>query len=194
MYSSCREYRGESVVHFGDAESVAPSSAAAAERPIGLPRGLRIVLALDREVDSETAAAGDAIAAEVVKDVSDPRTKRVLVPAGAVARGRIIRLAHQLTPWPYFLVAILFETLEWKGGAAQFSAVVDPRFGPLGSFSVSVTDLESERKGGRVMPLAMSPGAEFSTGRTLVFPSTASRYVVPRGYESHWQTGATVPR
>ncbi|MBZ5619721.1 MAG: hypothetical protein LAQ69_13505 [Acidobacteriia bacterium] len=81
-YSACREYRGESVVHFDETEPVAPTSPPVADLPTGgLPRGLRILLAFEKEIDSETAAAGDPVVAKVRKDVIDPRSKRILVPA-----------------------------------------------------------------------------------------------------------------
>ncbi len=194
-YSGCREYHGESVLSFGDApEEQQPSTSktnGGDQDETKLPAGLQVVLALQTEVDWKTAAAGDAISAILRKDIVQRDPKRVLVPAGAIARGRLVRVAHQVKPPATFYLGINFETLELKGRTIPFSASLDPKEGPLRNFVVTVDQLAAERRSGPRPAPTLPPDAEISRGQTLVFSSPVKYYVLPRGYQTHWITRAS---
>ena len=179
-YSACREYHGDSAVHF-DAPEPAPQKRGqtgfSSGRP--LPPGLPVMLALDAAIDTGTAAAGDAISARLLADVVEVSSKRVLAPAGAVVRGRITHLEHHLQGGSYFLVTLTWDTLETAGVTSPFTAILDRPLRILdpakpSPCSESVQQVESH---GRL-----------EGGGTLVLPSHGGRYVTPRGCESGWLT------
>ncbi len=193
-YSGCREYHGETVLSFGDAPAEQQPTArgtSRGEEETKLPAGLQVVLALQSDIDWKTAAAGDPINATVRKDVVQRDPKRVVVPAGAIARGRLVRVAHQMRPPPTFYLAINFESLESNGRTIPFSASLDPKEGPFRNFVVTVDQLATERRTGARPAPTLPPDAEISRGQTLVFPSPGKNYVLPRGFQTHWITRAS---
>src|ERR1019366_8560992 len=100
-FSPCRQFRGESTVHFGNAPATAaapadapqplhlppnlavsvellqpnaPATAAApadAPQPLHLPPNLAVSVELLQPIDTETAAAGDLIAGRLAKPIFD---------------------------------------------------------------------------------------------------------------------------
>ncbi len=123
-YSECREYVGESTIHFDDpvpeeknvAEAKsAPGSAAPGPLRRGLvPPGLRFRIALASPVHAETAAAGDALAGVVLDEVRDPAGALVAAP-NDIVRGHILRLEQYTFPAFRWIFAIRFETLQHEG-------------------------------------------------------------------------------
>jgi len=176
-FTDCREYQAESALRFGSAPSASVSKGGTNAQPHEpLPAGLALELRLIGEIDSDTAAAGDRVAATVVNAVHPPKSTEVLVPAGAVAHGRITRMEHRLLPFPYFLIAISFYSLE-AGGE---------------SWPLSVKrDLDDELARAR-MGLAL-PGQPIrvTAPNAFVFPSSGKRYVLRSGSVSRWVTVAS---
>jgi len=171
-FSSCREYHAESTVRFGDEPEAGGSGAKPGDEQRGsLPEGVSLTLAFTAPIDTDTAAAGDWITAKVTSAVREPKSKRVLVPAGALARGRITRMRHNLGWQPHFLISILFETLEINGEARPFTARLD----------------RSEEPPMVRTTVARPPAGDAST---LVFVTPKDRYVVPAGYSAKWLTVA----
>jgi hypothetical protein len=112
-FSGCHEYTAESSLRFDTPES--PSSAKiSTQPPAPLPPGLSLTLALLAPINPASAAAGDAISAEVSTAVRAPHSKQILVPAGAIAHGRILQMRHRYNA-SRFLISIRFETLEANG-------------------------------------------------------------------------------
>jgi hypothetical protein len=110
VFSGCREYGAESSLILGGEAPSGPKEAAA--KPArALPPGLSLMLALATPIDTNTAAAGDAISAKVTKSVRAPKSGEILVAAGAIARGRILQLRHEAASGK-FLIAIRYDTLE----------------------------------------------------------------------------------
>jgi len=194
-FSACREYHGESVLHFDGASAVdraeAPNTPAPATEGAKLPAGLQVVLALEGAINWNTAAAGDPIVARVRKDITEGKLKRVLVPAGAIVHGRLTRVAHQVRLPATYYVSIRFETLENNGKTTPFSVKLDPHEGPLKHYVVTVDQLAAEGPRGPAPVPRLPPDAEFSWGQTLVFQSTDKNFVLKRGFESHWLTTDT---
>lgn len=185
-YSACKQYRAESTIHFGPSNSQARGTAhAVLPRRTAVPRSLGVSLVLETAIDTETSAAGDVVAARVGKDVVESRSKRVLIPAGAIVRGRITLLEHQLTGPPYFQIAIRWDTLEAGGSTQAFAAMLDAKAGYLKEYVIDVKELAAER---RDQVPKLPSRYPVSAGRTLVFPSSQPNYVVPRGFVSSWVT------
>ncbi len=145
-YSGCRQYLGESTIHFeGENSSGSPESSSgnnvAALLP--LPPKTRLHIRISPPLDTATAAAGDQIIGVVTSQVKD--NGRVLASTGDKLLGRIVRLEHVTTtpsvapPPPSaqqaaqmqlfgqrqptgitstWVLAVVFDTLE-RGGATQ---------------------------------------------------------------------------
>jgi hypothetical protein len=178
-FSSCHEYHTDSTIRFEEAPEAetARGESAAAERH-GLPVGLSLALALTAKIDTNTAAAGDLVTAKVARAVREPKSKTVLIPAGAIARGRITRMRHRIGGPDDFVILISFDSVEING-------VASPLFIRLDSAAqlerARITNLSASRRS-RMMD---HQGPE--TWGALLFPAAKS-YVVPAGYESEWLT------
>jgi hypothetical protein len=112
-YSDCREYVGESTIHFDDVDGAPGTAASKALLQPLLPK-TRLLIGLSKPIRTETAAAGDAVEGILLRDVTDKKL-------GAIARaqdrvhGRILRLQQWMTPPPRWYVAIRFDTIERNG-------------------------------------------------------------------------------
>lgn len=177
-FSDCREYRAESEIVFDAQPDIESSVAPRAGRGrVALPIGLPVTLALVAPIDTATAAAGDPVEAKVLKPVRRPGSPEELIPAGAVARGRIRRVEHRLLPTPYFLIAMSFNRVEIQGVLFPFVARCEP-------------DADRARELG--VNLAMGEAGVWSWGvGTFLFPTNKSRMAIPAGFESRWFTLAT---
>jgi hypothetical protein len=180
-FSSCREYHAESTIRFeeeAEPGTAAATQSAAASRP--LPEGLSISLALTARIDTATAAAGDAVSARVTHAVRDPKSKATLIPAGAIAQGRIARMRHRVGGPDDFVILIAFDALEVNGKSSPLFVKLD-----LIDQLERARTLIANRRGSRVMS-AQGP----ETWGAFVFSATGPRYLVPAGYESTWRTVA----
>jgi hypothetical protein len=112
-YSDCREYVGESTIHFDDVDAAAGTAASkAALQP--LPPKVRLLIGLSKPIRTETAAAGDAVDGVLLRDVTGKKL-------GAMARvndrvhGRILRLQQWMSAPPRWYVVIRFDSIERNG-------------------------------------------------------------------------------
>ena len=110
------------------------------------------------------AAAGDPVTAKVRDAIVEPASKRILAPAGATVKGRILRMEHHLVSPASFRIAILFETLEADGATRPFIADLDSKAGRLGEFTISAAELANAQSGSAA---ALRPNTEYTAGRTL---------------------------
>jgi hypothetical protein len=175
-YSACHQYTAESTIHFDSgAPSGGPAPKLASRGAAALPAGLHVTLVLTEPIDSGTAAAGDTILEKVRKPVRGHHSKQVLIPAGAMVRGRIIQMRRWLQSPKHFTIGVLLETLEMHGVSMPFYAV-----------------LERQDSSDRGMPVYLPlPGQSFLVG-TFVVPD-GGRNVMRRGYQSEWLTVAPPP-
>jgi hypothetical protein len=186
IFSGCREYQAESALVFDEA----PDTESTAARPLfhmpaALPIGLPVTLALSAAIDTDTAAAGDLVSAEVVQSVSrpgsgEPGSTQTLIPAGAIVHGRITRVEHHVFPKTFFLIAMSFNRLEVLGTPSPFAARFDPSAELTQELGVDL----SVQGGGVVF---------WNTG-TFLLATKKNRVVLPAGYQSTWSTLATPGR
>ncbi len=126
-FSSCRQYSGESVLTFGDAPETKPDAAPAPTRVFDLPEGVDVEFTVVKEIDLYKAAIGDPIYARVDKDVKQKND--ILIPKGATATGRIVRLERNET---FLMLGVEFPEIESPGllahmkGGLQGTAGVVP--------------------------------------------------------------------
>lgn len=172
-FTACREYHAESSVSFDDTDSLS-AAASANKQPHGsLPEGLSLTLRLTSAIDSDVAAAGDAVTATVSHLVRDPKTHATLVPAGAVAHGRISRMEHVFLPATQFIVGILWESVTFGADSVPFAAIPDR------SRNVLLAQPAGQL---RRRPMPVGPAD------ALTFPSVEKRHVIRAGEEISWVT------
>jgi hypothetical protein len=121
-FEACKQYTGESTVHFDVDESA--SAAGQTAVAIALPPNLRLEASLRGPVDRAESARGDLLYATVVSDVK--RSGKVIVPKGSVLTGRITRIqTRTVRSLVYFSVGLRFHAIEFGGRHGDFSAEVE---------------------------------------------------------------------
>jgi len=178
-YSACHEYSVESSLRFDDTDDSAVTANAPAPSAFHLLPGTILTLALLNPIDAGTAAAGDAVTAKVSKPVRSKDAKEVLVPAGAIAHGRILQMRRQHTS-SQFLISIAFETLEMNGALSPISVQLE-------------RDVKAERRTekeiqSRLQGLPLPPPATGEKGSLFAMPAKSGGYVMAAGFESTWIT------
>jgi hypothetical protein len=112
--SRCKQYSGESTLSFedvGDAEG----STSKPIRILEFKPHTELELALDFELNHESFAVGDAIQAVLKNEIRDG--KNVIAQKGSVAKGRILRLEHQVGDYSTYNVTLQFDELvgpDWR--------------------------------------------------------------------------------
>jgi hypothetical protein len=135
-----------------------------------VPRDLRVELQFDSDIDSDVAAAGDAISATVTLPAI---AYGYLMDAGAKVTGRIVQMTHAGSA---FFIAVAFDTVEQKGVASRFYAkLISPP---------SATETGSHKLTGHGMPGWPHGTLEFQVSKRQ------RRYVIPAGFKSIWVTVA----
>lgn len=115
-YSNCHEFRAESTLSFNTVPDVSGETKAKSivqDLP-PVPQNRLLKLALNAPIDSDTAVTGDPIQAHVTKSVKG-KDGRVVLPAGAVAHGRILRLVRYAYPFDAVELILSFDGLEIGG-------------------------------------------------------------------------------
>jgi hypothetical protein len=180
-YSACHEYSVESSLRFDDTDDVAVTAKAPAPGAVNLPPGLILTLALLNPIDADIAAAGDAVTAKVSRVVRSKDAKEVLVPAGAIAHGRILQMRRQRT-FSQFLISIAFETLEMNGAVSPISVQLE-------------RELKAEKKTekeihSRLPGFSLPPPPPGDQGSLFAVPAKKGGYAMAAGFESNWITVA----
>ncbi|MBI3684620.1 MAG: hypothetical protein HY235_29975 [Acidobacteria bacterium] len=140
-FNNCRQFSGESVLSFDEAPR-GPAAEKRAPVRITLPEGLEFGLRLETAVESGSSAVGDAVHATVVRDVK--QKGQVVVPKGAVVKGRLTRLERVSgTREPYWIVGIEFTRVEFENSSGSFRARMAPVSTPGLDFRVG--DVERAR-------------------------------------------------
>jgi hypothetical protein len=113
-YSSCRAFGSESVFK----PDVDATVQAAPSRPVvkaaPLQAGLSLKIQLRSKIDGETSFAGDS-ADGVLAEPLIGKDKKILVPAGALVQGRLVRLEQHFLPAEYWSVGLRFQSIMIDG-------------------------------------------------------------------------------
>lgn len=119
-FSSCRKFQGESQLVFLDPDFAGLEEEAEPVREVEIPKGIRLGMILTSEIDLRSSAIGDAAEAELDRAIE--RDGEVIVPKGAIASGRIVRLDRTAG---YYILGIRFTDLEWPGSHARVTPVFE---------------------------------------------------------------------
>ena len=180
-YNACRQYAGESVVKFGDPPPDEPAAATEPPAPISLPAGVTIELKLEHEIVGRRIAIGDPIRAVTSRDVR--KDGATLVPKGAVLRGRVSRWQHRRAQFDYWVLGLIFDTIEFDGRRGEFHGV-----------------LQSIASVGPQAPVMAAESRTASWGRSLGYPKIqgapseavlllrGGQGQLPRNFAMAWRT------
>jgi len=127
-FASCREFKSESTLAFGEgqtADRVAPNAAAAA---LKLPPRVPVTVELTTSIRGDQAAAGDRIEGRLVTAIRDSQKQAALAPEGALVVGRLMRVETLVSPLD-LTIALRWETLEVNGMKIPLSLVPNRRIG-----------------------------------------------------------------
>ncbi|MBC7924854.1 MAG: hypothetical protein H7039_04285 [Bryobacteraceae bacterium] len=187
-YASCREYKSESTLLFqevppereGTTTTVSESPLPAGSR---LPGGLRLDVRLKTPIDSKTTANGDLIQGTLAKPIRGA-DGRVLVEAGAVLYGRVMRLEQRFLPTRYFVLGLRFDSLKVDGKTVPLTLVALPArdSGVAGSQSTDRLQLQPRAAGIGPFPIESRPGVG-----TFLFRQR-DRLELDRKFLTEWET------
>lgn len=120
-YSACHEFRADAELRFDDPET-GPSQAVQRAGPLApLSAGITMFLSLETPIDTDIAAAGDAVIAKLRSALHDEASGRRF-PAGSLVRGRITRLERHREFPDYFLIGVEFRSIESEGNGYPLTA------------------------------------------------------------------------
>ena len=179
VYSNCHEFRGESELKFEPPPDPGSAGPRAPPVPVStLPPGLPFKLALTQNINTATAAAGDVVTAKLTTDIRD-ESSRILVPAGAIVTGRIVKALYRYTRPSSLTVSIKLESLSDRGESRPIWAAAAP-----------VTSRTLKRNAYLLTQTQLGPlNVPDDDGvSALTFPNVKPGYVVPRGMETSWRT------
>lgn len=181
-FRNCRQFVSESSISFHHRpEPPAPNEPARA-KPALPPRAV-LELELETEIDPAKAALGDPVRAVVVRPVREGG--RVLVPAGAVAVGRLVRLERQEQPLEHYIIGLEFHTLETGTAQAELRATMR-KAGPSAGLIEQAKRLDPTFDPRRKRPFMQILVNEQQRGQGILH-WRAKYPVVAKGLRMHWE-------
>jgi hypothetical protein len=180
--SACRQYLGESKISFTDDPEAETVAQAPANELINMPGNMYLDVRLKTDVRADTAAIGDPVTAELLRDVK--ANGGVLVPRKAELRGRIVSLRLQRGSMKYHVVGIGFD--EFVSGRTRGrlrAKLVEAR---VAGNTVSTNPLDLRRFGGGRF------GSGWIEREQVVAPgilfAAPGRVLLPAGMQMVWRT------
>jgi hypothetical protein len=131
-------------------------------------------LALDFELNHESFAVGDAIQAVLRNEIREGKT--VIAQKGSIAKGRILRLEHQVGDYSTYNITLQFDELlgpDWRAPLKLRFSRTDP---PTGT----PPDMRAQ---GQTVRLVTVPDTQ--PNGFLVF---SKKLKLSRGFTTIWQT------
>jgi hypothetical protein len=106
-FAACHQFTGESVLTFGEPGPAGSSTEPAQKAELELPADLGLTLSLLDPIDTQTAATGDPVRAQLSSDLKFKG--HLLLTKGAIASGRISRLERHDN---FTLLGLIFTDAE----------------------------------------------------------------------------------
>jgi hypothetical protein len=176
VFHDCREFQAESEVHFSAPTSEPAKPVLPHEARPPLPGDLDVELRLETTIDTDTAAAGDPISATVVRDVHRPRSKEVLIPAGATVHGRVTGVQRRFVPADSVFIGLSLQSVEFGGESMPFAA----RVRPVDLYQGYQGPFHGDTR-------SFSPHTPVGPVSSFSFPNER-RHVLTAGTTWHWET------
>jgi hypothetical protein len=176
-FSGCREYLGESSIHFETDGALHSGTSAEQKSAVeDIPPGLPFTLELRDALDTATAAAGDRFTARLASSIRNYQG-HTFAPRGALVQGRLLRVQTFYGTPKESIFVLRPESVEVRGVKIPLTAVGDRNY--VGAQQQPV----SGKKKGAVIYL---PYQSETHATLLRFPGDHA--IVKRGYVSHWVT------
>jgi hypothetical protein len=168
-YTQCREFRGESTLHFTVVDPATPAIAHhIVDEP--LPAGLTLKASLDAPIDDKNSYIGDAVRATLEEPLAAPDKK--LIPKGATLHGVISKMErHSGNGLAYWLVSVKFERLNAGEDSYLLNAWPLPA-----NYNNGGSRFSSGRVLGGQEIAAAKRGLWFEDGSHFRFPKHLTRY------------------
>lgn len=171
VYTQCRQYVGEAHLGFGTDSSLNPPRAATEPRQfvqVQLPAGLNVPLQLETEIDSGRTLVGALVSATVSERLV--ARSGIVIPKGAIVRGRVRVLQREDLPVPHFLVGLEFVEMEFETTRAPFYArmIEPPRTPELQVLLIGRTTTRT-----RDYPAIRTETALWETARVPIVPGVS---------------------
>lgn len=96
--------------------------AQAATTPVTAHPGSSIAVQIKKTVKADKAKVGDEVVAEVTVPVL--QDGRIIIPKGARVAGRVTTAIAHTKEHPESVLAVRFDSAEWKGGSVALSAYI----------------------------------------------------------------------
>jgi hypothetical protein len=161
-YTQCRQFSGESTVHF-DTDETASAQSQAAMEAASLKPGLTLRIALLSEINSENAYAGMPLEGRLAHP--SKVGNGVVLPAGTHVSGLLTRFETHFLPEPKTLLTIEFDRLSAGNKVYFFRAIHPPDLFRQAQFASP----GGGRRGGMRQPVAYQNPGEEEPG-LMVFP------------------------
>ncbi len=181
VFSGCHEFMGESTIKFDssdDALVTEPGHGQARKLP-SIPAGISFGVATTSEIDTSTAAAGDAVTAKLITPISNGL--KVLVPAGAPVSARIMRLEQFRGDRSRITLGLRLETVEIRAVTV-----------PLKALFIAAPEGSQRFPKGQLSKLKTAPGIDPTEiperSEAFIFRGCIEPCIIPSGLESLWQT------
>jgi hypothetical protein len=129
-------------------------------------------IGLTTPINTEIAAAGDAVEGVLLRDVADKKLG-MLARTNDRVHGRILRLQQYSTPTPRWLIAIRFDSMD-RGGVEQ----------PL---SLKPLD-DGDRSGQRLRAPNLRDPVEKPAGSGLFIFGEHGNFILDQKFHSEWET------
>lgn len=195
-FSHCRQYAGSSTLSFDEPKTGGAQAAQQAINRIDLPAGVMLDVRLESELDSGSTVVGQPIMARLASDAV--YRKRVLIPAGAVVKGRVRRLERSSELKPHFIIGLEFSTIEHGDVHGRFYGLLDS-VQPVAGLSRTLRTSSTKSKLFSSTTTMQGFRVESSAADTLnlqelpgvgSFFMEGTQFKLPRGLKMTWRTVA----
>jgi hypothetical protein len=179
-FTQCRQFAGESVLRFADADELdsLPSVAPPPPSRVTLPADLDLDLKLNQPIDTTSSAIGDQLTATVARDVK--RKGVLLIPKGARVTGRLVKMERRRMPRMLAWAAgVEFTHIEWANSYADLHV----------ELVAAPPTLNSSAIGQRTYTVTRETPANPQTGILYIRGETGK---IPAGTRTAWRTLAPI--
>jgi hypothetical protein len=177
-FAACRDFRGESALHFGTSNGGADEKPPAAATPLALPSGLPVTVELTSTIQAEKAAAGDRIKGQLAEPIRDLKQQIILAPEGTAVEGRLMRVETRYGHPNEVTIALRWETLEIDGVKEPLSLTPD-------RFAASTKTAKPGDLRSRPMAFELPRPGE---GAYYIYRFTGDYVALSSGVKSQWFT------
>ncbi len=174
-FASCREYRGQSILSFG--EKPVNNGPEADVTLQAFPPGMPVTVELTSPISAGDASAGDLIQGRLAKSIYDAQ-QNLLAPEGAAVEGRLMRVETRHSRGGEITISLRWETLEVKGAKMPLAMVPRRR----------LDDLKTGAPGGlrtRGIEIELPLPGESRYG---VYHFPRDQAIVESGFRTEWTT------